>query len=705
MKYHFAQVLLDELQNHAKSLSPAADISNDGEYPWHANSTYTTANLTPGSDYSLMLWTENPPRQSISGFFALGPTNATSNSTSTPPAETAEEYAACIKALGRNGYYNETLDADFVAGVTLGEGIGITSASWQTTKPGGEFSLSGLPVSVIHDSDSGYGMVGLSALQRARNSRVPEMDVVSLYLGSKGVNGSAVMGGFDEGLIDHGQKAVFSKANVNSEGFAVAVTSVKYVAEGGGGSKETEVYKSTTGSTQMALSYNSFQIRLPPEMLTPLLPLLGNPSYDKGVDGYVYTGTPPTAYALRITLWNGTSTVIVSIPATSLITTDESTDNPLTSHRESGQTYLRIAPTSPTDGPSLGRPFLEHVYLINAPPTINKFHISAVPSPPRKSNLTPASRASIAIFDSTTTNSSSRGSPALGPMIGGILGGVLFLVLAVIAYIALQRRRARSRSSGSRLTVRFAPSSFSPPTFSDEGEKSRTRSLATSTNLSAFEKEVGVFAMPPNHPHQQPRRSSSAPLHRPRTGIPGQTRQTVSQQSTRRKRESENSTVARVLSSSPTPTIEIYEVSEGVTAPSTATMGKFYTGAGIVGTPPHTSTPSSASSASARVVAPAKAHVRTASLGRMVTPVHVELSPGPSRRSSVRTPPLKRHSQLGQDGRSSGETDESSVFGLGAVAKDGEFLRKEEAKGGYLRVGEGEGEGDVSADVETRTQR
>ena len=89
----------------------------------------------------------------------------------------------------------------------------------------------------------------------------------------------------------------------------------------------------------------------------------------------------------------------------------------------------------------------------------------------------------------------------------------------------------------------------------------------------------------------------------------------------------------------------------------------------------------------------------------MVTPVHVELSPGPSRRSSVRTPPLKRHSQLGQDGRSSGETDESSVFGLGAVAKDGEFLRKEEAKGGYLRVGEGEGEGDVSADVETRTQR
>ena len=651
-----------------------------------------------------MLWTENPPRQSISGFFTLGPTNATSNSTTTPLAETAEEYAACMKALGKNGYYNETLDADFVAGVTLGEGIGITSASWKTTKPGDEYSLPGLPVSVIRESVPGYGMVGLSALQRARNSRIPEMDVVSLYLGSKGVNGSAVMGGFDEGLIDHGQKAVFSKANVNSEGFAVAVTSVKYVAEGGGGSKETEVYKSTTEGTQMALSYNSFRIRLPLEMITPLLRLLGNPSYDKGVDGYVYTGTPPTDYTLHITLWNGTSTVTVNVPATSLITTDESTDNPLTSHRESGQTYLRIAPTSPTDGPSLGRPFLEHIYLINAPPTINKFHLSAVPSTPRRSNLTPASRTSIAIFltDSTTTNSNSRDAPAIGPMVGGILGGVVFLVLAVIAYIALQRRRTRSRSSGSRLTVHFAPSSFSPPTlYEEEGEKSRTRSLATSTNLSAFEKEVGVFAMPPNHPRQQPRRSSSAPLHRPRTGIPGQTRQTVSQQSTRRQRESEGSTVARVLPSSPSPTLEIYEVSEGVTAASTATMGKFYTGAGIVGTP-HASTPSSASSSSARVVAPAKAHVRTASLGRMVTPVHVEFSPGTSRRSSVRTPPLKRHSQLGQDGRSSGETDESSVFGLGAVAKDGEFLRKEEAKEVYLRVGEEEEDGYADREMQAR---
>lgn len=44
------------------------------------------------------------------------------------------------------------------------------------------------------------------------------MDVVSLYLGWEGVNGSVIMGGFDEGLIDHGYNTVFSKENVNSEG-------------------------------------------------------------------------------------------------------------------------------------------------------------------------------------------------------------------------------------------------------------------------------------------------------------------------------------------------------------------------------------------------------------------------------------------------------------------------------------------------------
>ena len=63
----------------------------------------------------------------------------------------------------------------------------------------------------------------------------------------------------------------------------------------------------------MARLYNSFRIRLPREVLAQLVPLLGNPSYNKRVDGCVYTGISPTDYILHITLWNGTSTVTVNV--------------------------------------------------------------------------------------------------------------------------------------------------------------------------------------------------------------------------------------------------------------------------------------------------------------------------------------------------------------------------------------------------------
>ena len=58
------------------------------------------------------------------------------------------------------------------------------------------------------------------------------MDVVSLYLGSEGVHGSVIMGGFDEGLIDHSHKAVFSNVNVNFERFDMAIAAVKYIRGG-----------------------------------------------------------------------------------------------------------------------------------------------------------------------------------------------------------------------------------------------------------------------------------------------------------------------------------------------------------------------------------------------------------------------------------------------------------------------------------------
>ncbi|PWW74206.1 hypothetical protein C7212DRAFT_346147 [Tuber magnatum] len=368
-----------------------------------------------------MLWTRTPTTANLR-ILQMGSMNSTSNPTITTPTAATGEYAACIDTLHKNGYY----------------GIGTTAVSWKATKPLDGFPLEGLPVNIICESVLGYGMVEFSALQRAGNSRTAEMNVFWLYLGWEGVNGSVVMGGFDEGLLDHGHKAVSSKANVNSEGFEVAVTSAKCIRGGGGGGKETEVYKSTTGGTHIALSYNSSRLRLLPDMRSLPLPLLGRPGYDKGINKHVYTGIPLTDYTLCVKLSNGTSTMVSRIPITSRITADESTDNPVTSQRESGQTYLRTAPVSPTDGSCLGPASLEHIHLTNAPPTTNKPDLSAVPSPARRSNLTPASRNSIAIFftDSTQTNTAPRDTPAPGPMTGSTPGGVVLPIPENTARIA-----------------------------------------------------------------------------------------------------------------------------------------------------------------------------------------------------------------------------------------------------------------------------
>lgn len=84
-------------------------------------------------------------------------------------------------------------------------------------------------------------------------------------------------------------KAAFPKVNVNSEGFDVFVDSIKYIGRGREGGKETVVCKSATRATHRALSYNSSQSILLRDMLTLLCPLLGIPSYDKGMNRYVYT--------------------------------------------------------------------------------------------------------------------------------------------------------------------------------------------------------------------------------------------------------------------------------------------------------------------------------------------------------------------------------------------------------------------------------
>ncbi|KAG0633803.1 hypothetical protein HOY80DRAFT_1005682 [Tuber brumale] len=135
----------------------------------------------------------------------MGPANSTPNAAVTPPAEATEEYTAWIDALSKNG-------------MTPREVISTTTVSQKTTNPLDGFSLGGLPVNIIYEGVLEYGMVRLGALQRARNSRFPEMNIVSLRLSTEGINGSMAIDGFGEGVINHGHKAVFSKANVNSEG-------------------------------------------------------------------------------------------------------------------------------------------------------------------------------------------------------------------------------------------------------------------------------------------------------------------------------------------------------------------------------------------------------------------------------------------------------------------------------------------------------
>ncbi|KAG0641767.1 hypothetical protein HOY80DRAFT_1021134 [Tuber brumale] len=198
-----------------------------------------------------MLWMEAPPLRSIYRFF-MGPANSTPNAAVTPPVEATEEYTACIDALSKNGYYSK----DY--------------------KPLGWVLAGGLPVNIIYEGVLEYGMVGLGAIQRARNSRFPEMNIVSLCLSTAGINGSVAMDGFGEGVINHGHKAVFSKANVNSEGLVWPLP-LSGTSEAG--------EESTTGGTHVALSYNSSRLRLPLDMPTPLLRLLGSQSYGKGMNG------------------------------------------------------------------------------------------------------------------------------------------------------------------------------------------------------------------------------------------------------------------------------------------------------------------------------------------------------------------------------------------------------------------------------------
>lgn len=567
--------------------------------------------------------------------------------------------------------------------------MGSTSLSW-ADGVNSAFQLPEMPINLVWQSTLGMGMVGLNVLQRARNSRIPEMDVVALNLGTDENTGSVVMGGYDDALINHGQKTIFSKTDTGD--FEVVVTDITYI-----GSMEKTIVSTSASSSEskITLAYDSPNIQLSPETLKILLPMIGSPTFDGDLNGYVYSGTPQTDYFLRFTLKNGTMSASIIVPASSLLTTDTSTDNPLTSRTESGRTYLRLSPSSDGHPAYLGRAFLQHVYLINAPPTINKFHISAIPSPaPKTKLLVAASRASISIFNATP--SSKNDKPAIGPMVGGILGGLAVLIGGITACIWIQRkRRLNPLQSGSKLTVRFAEDKNSSiPSYDPEkglGFSKRSGggdSKTLTTSMTSLSRDKSSFTLPPE-------KSPEPPVKDPELV------RRLSQQSTAKRRQSENSTVARVFMGPYSPQIDdIQELKQEMHLQRTATVGRFYSAGRVA----KVESPTLQRPERAKTT---RSHVRTASIGRICTPTSVEFSPMASRRGSMKTVGsgdghMKSGSADSSDkeemvikeeeennkgkskmrwSNSTGTTDaegsdDSSVFGLNAVAKDGsEFLK------------------------------
>ena len=286
---------------------------------------------------------------------------------------------------------------------------------------------------MVTQTSLGKGTISLTGLQLGRKAAVSDMNVVSLNLGSEGHPGSIVFGGYDENLIDVGQSAVFEKRPDESKGsFKVFLGRVAV------GEEEVVTFGE---KLEIALAYDSIGLRLPQETIDEILPAIGNPRYDQGVQGYVYSGEPPEK-SLAVTLSNGTADVHVTLPLSSLMFTESIEDNPLTTRKENGTTYLPLQPTPPDAKSYLGRGFLQHVYLVNSPAKIQKFHLNALPSDlPTDQSLIAASPSANNIFNGVI--SVPDGGPRVGLMVGAIVGGIAVLLGCIGIYWFIIRRRRK----------------------------------------------------------------------------------------------------------------------------------------------------------------------------------------------------------------------------------------------------------------------
>ncbi|KAI5813053.1 hypothetical protein BZA77DRAFT_322278 [Pyronema omphalodes] len=450
-------------------------IPNNGEYPWNVSKTYHDNNLINDDDYSLMLWSDNPLQRSVSGYFTIGDAANSTEIIMEAKIKAAEETSCLSYLQSHGGYYDAQKDPDYAPEKYYMEFVSNDHTNWYIHNDGEgatTLSLEGRDISgakqtpqfkntsmqLMIESSLGRGMFSLSALQAARNAEVEQMNIVALNLGTPNHPGSVVLGGYDDSLIDKSQRAVFPKSNNFENAFHAPMTAMS-VIDMHTGAEIPILDKNGLNSASagdVGLAYDDFGVRLSKEVINTLLPVLGNPKFDEAVNGYIYSGTPKTDYALTFTLHNGSAAVTIRVPASSLLYTESSTDNPLTPHNESGRTYLRISPTpdGSRNGQFLGRSFLQHVYMISSPSSMGSFHISALSSPlPTEKRLIPASPSSIGIFSGTFP--SGDGSPRIGPMVGGIVGGLFILAAGAIGCWFYTRKRdvqeMRDRSSQSAM--------------------------------------------------------------------------------------------------------------------------------------------------------------------------------------------------------------------------------------------------------------
>jgi hypothetical protein len=620
--------------------------------------------------------------------------NGKDDVTSTAPS--AAGLKDCLAYMASNGgYYNQSLDPAFqktdwyqdsfddayTGWEIVNTGAGSTTLSFEAqgeSSPVSSVYFNGTNMDLISSSTLGMGMFSLSMLQAARNATVIEMNVIALNLGTDTQTGSVVLGGYDDALIDKDQRAVFVKSSDLQHAFHASMT--KLIVDG---DAETTILDDTwNNAADVILTYDDFGLCLSQALIDSLLPLIGNPSFDEDVNGYVYDGEPNTDYTLTFGLHNGTTEVMIEVPASALIVTQSSEDNPMTTRNETGKTYLQIRPTSDgsTTGQYLGRSFLQYVYIIDSPSTINKFHLSAVRESSEK-QLIAASKSSISIFDGTVSSSST--GYRLGPMIGGIVGGVGFLAVAAIGCFWFIRRRNRRNGSlsGHRSfnITNNGSAAFEKETglghivHHHRGKEMRGGEVGTEHSGSirttatipiryvpSFEKEIGLgYRYSSSNQPDIPRAvqsqpvmlfetpSSSASTHSSSFDYHPQDLEIPQLRDSRlsitlseiQRRNSEVSTVAREYntgSSEPEPESHDIVIPDQP-APllyRSATVGRMYKAGKVKSVEglPHSPRSRSGSKSS---TSDKRSHARTASLGRVVTPVEVDLGSG-SRRSSTR---------------------------------------------------------------------